>query len=178
MVTGQLGVEVLRGKTVLLLISDDEISHDELLILGQIYRDSRTRQEFDYEIVWLPMLNKISPSDDNKFERLLLQMPWYVLHDPALLEPAVARYIKEVWRYTKKAMLVALDPQGKMVSPNAIHMVWIWGNMAYPFTQKRELDLWNHEEWRLQLVVNGIDRAILNWVSTLFKCMAWYILPN
>lgn len=167
----QVGIEALLGKTVLLLISDDEISEDELLILGHMYSDSRTKQLFQYEIVWLPMLEKNVPRDEqlheNKFEQLLLRMPWYVVHDYGLLEPAVARYIREVWRYTKKAMLVALDPHGKMVSPNAAHMVWIWGNTAYPFTQKRELDLWNHEEWRLQLVVNGIDPTVLNWVSTL-----------
>lgn len=145
---------------MLLLISDDEISQDELLILGHMYRDARTKQEFEYEIVWLPMLG-----ENHKLELLFPRMPWYALHDPALVEPAVARYIKEVWHFTKKPMLVALDPQGRMVCPNAIHMVWIWGNMAYPFTNKRELDLWNHEEWRLQLVVNGIDPTILDWVT-------------
>ncbi|KAL1563077.1 protein SIEVE ELEMENT OCCLUSION B-like isoform X1 [Salvia divinorum] len=157
--TTKVGVEVLRGKTVLLLISDDEISQDELLILGHMYSDSRTKPEFEYEIVWLPMLG-----ENHKFEQLLPQIPWYGLHDPTLIEPAVARYIKEVWRFSKKPMLVALDPKGRMVCPNAIHMVWIWGNMAYPFTHKRELDLWNHEEWRLQLVVNGIDPILLDWI--------------
>ncbi|KAH6819967.1 hypothetical protein C2S53_018126 [Perilla frutescens var. hirtella] len=164
--TMKVGIEALRGKTVLLLISDADISHDELLILGQIYQDSRKRPEFHYEIVWLPLLEKmINQQDEHKFEELQLQMPWYTLHNPGLLEPAVARYIKEAWHYTKKPILVALDPQGKLVSPNAIHMVWIWGNMAYPFTQKREMDLWNHEEWRLKLVVNGIDRKILDWIE-------------
>lgn len=164
----QVGIEALRGKTVLLLISDAEISSDELIILGQIYQDSRKRQEFQYEIVWLPLLEKSTSKDEqnvNKFEHVLSRMPWYALHDPNLLEPAVARYIKEVWHFSRKPMLVALDPHGQMVSPNAIHMVWIWGNMAYPFTQKRESDLWNHHEWRVKLVVNGIDPTILKWVS-------------
>lgn len=154
----------------MLLISDTEISHDELLILGQIYNDSRKRAEFQYEIVWLPLLDKVVQQDlqqKHRFDQVQTRMPWYTLHDPALLEPAVARYIKEVWHYTKKPIIVALDPQGKLVSPNAIHMVWIWGNMAYPFTHKREMDLWNHEEWRVKLVVDGIDRDILNWASSL-----------
>lgn len=166
--TTKVGIEALRGKTVLLLISDTEISHDELLILGQIYNDSRKMPEFQYEIVWLPLLDKVAQQDlqqKHRLDQVQTRMPWYTLHDPGLLEPAVARYIKEVWHYSKKPILVALDPQGKLVSPNAIHMVWIWGNMAYPFTHKREMDLWNHEEWRVKLVVNGIDREILNWIE-------------
>lgn len=177
----QVGIEALKGKTVLLLISDAEISDDELLILGQIYRDSKKRQDyFQYEIVWLPVLlaEATSSKDEhnvNKFEHEMSRMPWYVVHDPSLLEPAVRRYVKEVWHFSRKPMLVALDPQGQMVSPNAIHMVWIWGNMAYPFTQKREMDLWNHQEWGVKLVVNGIDQTVLDWVSILKESSQLYI---
>lgn len=156
----------------MLLISDLDISHDELLVLAKFYQDSKQRLEFQYEIVWLPVLEKTIPQNEeheNKFEQLQSTMPWYTLHHPSLLQPAVARYIKEVWHYAKKPILVALDPQGKLVSPNAIHMVWIWGNSAYPFTEKQESAKWDHENWKLQLVVNGIDKTILTWVSTLYQ---------
>lgn len=133
-----MGVEALRGKTVLLLISDLEISHDEILILGQIYQESRRRPEYHYEIVWLPLVEKTTLQDEQheyRFEELQSKMPWYTLNHPRLLEPAVAEYIKRVWGFSKKPILVAIDPQGKLASSNANHMVWIWGNSAYPFTQ-------------------------------------------
>ncbi|KAJ6424000.1 hypothetical protein OIU84_024887 [Salix udensis] len=64
-----------------------------------------------------------------------------------------------------KPILVVLDPQGKLVCPNAIYMMWIWGNNAFPFTILREESLWREETWRLELLVNGIDPVILNWIK-------------
>ncbi|PIN24130.1 hypothetical protein CDL12_03151 [Handroanthus impetiginosus] len=164
----KVGVETLKGKTVLLLISDLEISPDELRRLGHIYQESRTRQEFQHEIVWIPILDKQATWDEEhayKLEHLQSMMPWYTLHNPNLLERAVTRYIKEVWHYSKKPILVTLDPQGTVVNRNAVHMVWIWGNNAYPFSTSKESALWGHENWRLQLLVNGIDQSIINWIS-------------
>ncbi|KAL8547563.1 hypothetical protein ACS0TY_007041 [Phlomoides rotata] len=166
--TIKVGVEALRGKTVLLLISDVEMSHDEILILSQIYQESRRRPEYRYEIVWLPLVEKTvlhKEQQEHRLEELRSKMPWYTLLHPRLLEPAVVEYIKRVWRFSKKPIVVAIDPQGKLASPNANYMMWIWGNSAYPFTQKQELALWDHEEWRLMLVVNGIDKTILNWIN-------------
>jgi len=60
-----------------------------------------------------------------------------------------------------------LDPQGKVVCPNALHMMWIWGSSAFPFTSLREESLWKDETWRLELLVDGIDPVILNWVNSL-----------
>jgi hypothetical protein len=72
-----------------------------------------------------------------------------------------------VWHFRNKPILVVLDPQGKVVSPNALHMMWIWGSNAFPFTSLREESLWREETWRLELLVDGIDPVILNWVSSL-----------
>ena len=61
---------------MLLLISDLDISQEEISILEQIYNDSRlhpTRQDSQYEIVWLPILDPAVPFTDNmlqKFETL------------------------------------------------------------------------------------------------------------
>lgn len=179
--TNRVGVEALKENTVLLLVSDLDISHDELRILGHIYQQSKTRAEFQYEIVWLPVVDKmIQPNEEHglKFEQLQSTMPWYTLHHPSLLERAVAKYIKEVWHFSKKPILLALDPQGQVVSPNALHMVWIWGNLAYPFSSRKELALWEHEKWRLELVVNGIDQSILTWVSILVYTISSINYPS
>ncbi|XVE84073.1 hypothetical protein DITRI_Ditri16bG0139700 [Diplodiscus trichospermus] len=167
----QVGLDVLRRKNVLLLISRLEFSSDELAILEQIYNESRihaTRLESQYEVVWIPIVDhSLVPLTDEvrtKFETLRSTMPWYSVQYPLLIQKPVIRFIKEVWHFRTKPILVVLDPQGKVVSPNAIHMMWIWGSNAFPFTSLREEALWREETWRLELVVDGIDPMILNWI--------------
>ncbi|XP_047342635.1 protein SIEVE ELEMENT OCCLUSION B-like [Impatiens glandulifera] len=162
-------IEVLRKKTVLLLISDLDICEEEMMILGHIYQQSKQRPELlQYEIVWLPIVNRKNPWTDanqNKFIYLQEKMFWYTVHHPSILDPAVIRYIKEVWHFSKKPILVTLDLHGKVVSPDALHMVWIWGNAAYPFSLAREKQLWEEETWTLELLVDSIDPAINEWIA-------------
>ncbi|XP_057787942.1 protein SIEVE ELEMENT OCCLUSION B-like [Salvia miltiorrhiza] len=163
--TTKVGVDVLKGKTVLLLISDLEISYDEIFILTQIYQASRKDTNLQYEIVWLPIAENVDEEFDKKFFDLKKKMPWYTVEHPSLLEAAVTRYVKEEWHYSRKPILVALDPQGKVSSPNAYHMLWTWGNAAYPFTVSRDLELWSSQEWSLKLLVNDIDLTISKWMK-------------
>ncbi|KAA8529235.1 hypothetical protein F0562_033966 [Nyssa sinensis] len=166
----RVNLDVLRRKNVLLLISGLNISHEELSILEQIYNESRihaTRLDTLYEIIWIPMVDRsvewIDPMQ-KQFESLQSTMPWYSLYHPTLINQVVIRFIKEVWHFRNKPILVVLDPQGRVVSPNAIHMMWIWGSNAFPFTSLREDNLWKEETWRLELLVDGIDQTILNWI--------------
>ncbi|KAM7266976.1 hypothetical protein ACFE04_009142 [Oxalis oulophora] len=166
----RVNLEVLRRKNVLLLISGLDFSHDELAILEQIYNESRmhaTRLESQYEIVWIPIVDRSVPWTEpmqKQFESLQVSMPWYSVHHPTIIEKPVVRFIKEVWHLRNKPILVVLDPQGRLVCPNAIHMMWIWGSNAFPFTSLREEALWKEETWRLELLVDGIDPTILNWI--------------
>ncbi|CAK7328182.1 unnamed protein product [Dovyalis caffra] len=164
-------LEVLRRKNVLLLISGLDISSDELSILEQIYNESRhhgTRMDSQYEMVWIPIVDRsiqwTEPMKE-KFESLQTSMPWFTVYHPSLIEKAVIRFIKEVWHFRNKPILVVLDPQGRVVSPNALHMMWIWGSNAFPFTSLREESLWREETWRLELLIDGIDPVILNWIK-------------
>ncbi|KAJ6321440.1 hypothetical protein OIU77_011503 [Salix suchowensis] len=163
------GLDLLRTKTVLLLISELELSRDELTQLKQIYSEAREqpgRPESQYEIVWLPVVDRSTPWNERKkkqFETLQSMMPWYSVHRPSLLDVSVIRYIKETWHFNKKALIVVLDPQGKVVNPNAIHMVWIWRSLAFPFTSSREEALWNEETWKMKLLVDSIDSLIPSW---------------
>lgn len=155
---------------MLLLISELNISHDELSILDQLYNESRAqgmRVESQFEVVWIPIVDhsiKWNDSMQSQFEYLLSIMPWHIVHHPTSISKAVTRFIREVWQFRNKPILVVLDPQGKVVSPNAIHMMWIWGSLAFPFTSLKEEVLWREETWRLELLVDGIDPAVLNWV--------------
>lgn len=163
---------MLRRKYVLLLISDLDILQEELSVLEHIYHETRqqpTRQDSPYEIIWLPTLDPAilwTESRQKQFETLQANMPWYTLHHPSLIDRVVIKFIKEMWNFRKKHILVVLDSQGKVASPNALHMMWIWGSAAFPFTTLREENLWEEESWRLELLVNGIDPVIQNWVSS------------
>ncbi|KAH7670650.1 Sieve element occlusion C-terminal protein [Dioscorea alata] len=165
----RVSVEVLRRKIVMLFITDLDISHEELFVLIQLYNDTHQgKVERHYEIVWLPVIDRHVPwlqSREESFNRLASSMPWYSLVHPSLLDKAVVKYIRDVWHFDKKPLLVVLDPQGKLVCPNALHMMWIWGSLAFPFTSNREEALWKQEIWRLELLVDEIDPAILQWVS-------------
>ncbi|XXG49464.1 hypothetical protein AAC387_Pa02g3643 [Persea americana] len=164
----RVSVDVLRRKIVILFISDLDVSHEELMVLVQIYNDTHHgKLERNYEVVWLPVIDKsikwTDPMED-MFLRLSSSMPWYSLHHPSLLEPAVIRYTREVWHFQKKPLLVVLDAQGRVVCPNAFHMMWIWGSLAFPFTSLREESLWKEETWRLEFLVDEIDPNILQWI--------------
>ncbi|KAG6716117.1 hypothetical protein I3842_04G031100 [Carya illinoinensis] len=165
----RVNIDVLRRKNVLLLISSLNISQDELSILEQIYSESRVVQlESQYELVWIPLVDRSLPWTDpmqKHFESLQSSMPWYTVYHPNLIGKAVVRFIKEKWHFRNKPILVVLDPQGRVVSPNAIHMMWIWGSNAFPFTSAREEALWRDETWRLELLTDGIDPTILNWIK-------------
>ncbi|KAF8037641.1 hypothetical protein BT93_B0495 [Corymbia citriodora subsp. variegata] len=167
----RVNLEVLRRKNVLLLISGLDISQDELAILEQSHSDSKihmTRHDIHpYEMVWIPMVDRSVEWTDpmqKQFEALQSTMPWYTVYHPSLIDKAVIRFIKEKWHFRNKPILVVLDPQGKVVSPNAIHMMWIWGSSAFPFTTMKEEALWKDETWKLDLLVDGMDPTILNWI--------------
>lgn len=163
---------------MLLLISDLDISQEEILVLDNLYKDAPTR-DTHYELVWIPVVDKAVWNDMNKqkFEYLQSLMVWYSVCDPFIIEPSAIKYIKEVWNFSKTAILVALDPQGKLSSPNAVHMIWIWGNLAFPFTSEKEESLWKQEIWSLELLVDGIDPTVLEWVTT-FSVSLHYHFTN
>ncbi|XP_021807647.1 protein SIEVE ELEMENT OCCLUSION B-like [Prunus avium] len=159
-------LEVLRRRHVLLLITDLSLSNEEIQILEHIYKEQQNRAEVEYEIVWLPVVD-VTTWDEKRFrfEELKSKMQWYVVHDPLIIEPPVIKFIRNDWHFDKKMIIVSLDPQGRVSSLNAVHMLWVWGNLAFPFTDEKEQALWNAESWRLQLVADGIDSNILDWID-------------
>lgn len=165
----RVSIEVLRKKNVLLFITDLEIPHEELSILLQMYSEARQhpmRPESQYEVVWLPVVDRSTPWDpENLFVSLQSVMPWHSVIHPLQIDPAVIKYTKEVWHFNKKPLLVVLDPQGKVANLNAIHMMWIWGSLAFPFTSAREESLWREETWRIELLADSIDQMINTWVN-------------
>ncbi|KAL8160121.1 hypothetical protein V2J09_001658 [Rumex salicifolius] len=165
-------LDVLRRKNVLLLISDLSISSDELSILEQIYNDSKIHA---YDILWLPIVDQTmewTEAMQVQFERLQGSMPWYSVHHPSKITKSFIKFARLDWNFRSKPVLVVLDPRGKVLCPNAIHMMWIWGSNAFPFTTEREGMLWNEELWRLELLIDGIDQTILDWFTREARAVA------
>ncbi|GAY36170.1 hypothetical protein CUMW_279370 [Citrus unshiu] len=164
----RVNIDVLRRKHVLLLISSLDLSDEEIFVLDHMYRGHKAREEFDYAIVWLPIVDRSTASDEGyrqKFEQLQAMMPWYTVQHPTIIEPAVVKYVKEVWKFSKKTILVPVDPQGRILNQNAFHMLWIWGNLAFPFSAEKEAALWKAESWRLELLIDDIDTTVLEWMK-------------
>ncbi|KAH9776517.1 protein SIEVE ELEMENT OCCLUSION B [Citrus sinensis] len=164
----RVNIDVLRRKHVLLLISSLDLSAEEILVLDQLYTGHKAQGEFDYAIVWLPILDRSTAWDEGyrqKFEQLQAMMPWYTVQHPTIIEPAVVKYVKEVWKFSKKTILVPVDPQGRILNQNAFHMLWIWGNLAFPFSAEKEAALWKAESWRLELLIDDIDSTVLEWMK-------------
>lgn len=173
----QVNIEVLRRKHVILLISGLDIHQDEIIILSHYQAELadplvRQGQEKHYEMVWLPIVDNVakdqySPEENRRdFERLQAMMIWYTVLDPFAIEPAVIEFVKNIWHFEKRPIAVSLDPQGRVASENALPMMWIWGNLPFPFSKEREEALWKsaYATWRLELLVDSIDPRIINWV--------------
>lgn len=126
-----------------------------------------TRTESQYEVVWVPIVDFWSEEKYRLFENLRDQMDWHSVHHPSVVSPVVVRFIKEKWNFTKKPMLVVLDTQGKIVHKNAIHMMCIWGSLAYPFTTNKEKLLWEESSWSLDLIVDNLEPSMGIWVRFL-----------
>ncbi|KAA3457624.1 protein SIEVE ELEMENT OCCLUSION B-like [Gossypium australe] len=162
----EVSINVLRGKYVLLLISDLDISQEEIRVLEVVYKE-RVSSGRNYEIIWLPIVDRTTWNDgyQTKFSTLQSIMSWYTVSDRVAIEPAVIKYIRKEWGFGKKPIAVTLNPQGKVLCPNALNMMRIWGNSAFPFSSKKEGSLWKDEPWTLDLLLARLEPNLPTWES-------------
>ncbi|KAI4299757.1 hypothetical protein L6164_033186 [Bauhinia variegata] len=157
-----------RRKHVLLLISDlNNISEEEIKVLDNLYKEQAMQSDEKlYEMVWIPVVEKRSRSylNERKFGELKSIMPWHSVRY-SLIDPARIIQIKEKLNFTGKPVLLVRDPQGRVTSTNVIHLMWIWGNLAFPFTREREEDLWSNQIWSLRTIIDPIDATTMEWIS-------------
>ncbi|KAK1440910.1 hypothetical protein QVD17_06743 [Tagetes erecta] len=148
------------------------MSFEEVFVLEQIYTETRSHdrlwKDSLYEVVWIPIVDPHIMNTDvmnTRFEEMRNIMPWYSVYNLSNADTVVQRSIRDRWHFRNKPILVVLDPQGREVKLNALHMMWIWGGLAFPFTTAREEALWREETWRLDLLVNGMDpRDDIYWI--------------
>ncbi|KAL3719493.1 hypothetical protein ACJRO7_004457 [Eucalyptus globulus] len=111
-------VESLWRKNVLLLISDLKLTSHDLSILVKIYNE-RKFHEKRYKIVWVPIIEQDGEEVIEQFQNLQLQMPWYSVHSPKLINRVAIRIIKEKWHFRQDTMVTVLDPLGRVSNQNA-----------------------------------------------------------
>lgn len=162
-------VGLMRRKHLLLLISDLDVSHEVIELLKQLLNDSREKPDglIQFEVIWMPVVDMYSrPNWSVAFEKLRETMPWLAIHPTVMIQQHVINYIKEELHFTRKPIVVTVDPQGRVTCKNALHMLWIWGNKAFPFSDDKEAALWKTQTWNLDLLVPGpTDADLGHWVG-------------
>ncbi|KAL0399864.1 UNVERIFIED_CONTAM: protein SIEVE ELEMENT OCCLUSION A [Sesamum radiatum] len=140
-----------------------------LSIISEMYLATGKKPE-NYEILWVPMLERSSATIPEKettmFNDLRNKMKWLSFGDLSLLDPAILEYIKVEWQFKRRSMIKVLDKKGRLVkNHDAMHMFFIWGTSADPFTVKRESELWANETWGVELLLNYIIPSAVDWVK-------------
>ncbi|KAL2547095.1 hypothetical protein Fot_16328 [Forsythia ovata] len=160
----------LKNKVVILLISKPELLPiDKLLFLVQQTYDHPQHKEIEenYDILWVPIpsANEWSLDEKRIFEFFSCSLPWFSIRQPWTLKSAVVNFIKQEWNFKEEPVMVVLDVNGMVTNSNAMDMVWIWGAKAFPFSTSREKELWEPENWSLELMINGISPLLTTGVE-------------
>ncbi|XP_061992457.1 protein SIEVE ELEMENT OCCLUSION B-like [Rosa rugosa] len=167
----RVSIGLLKGKVVILFLTDLNILHEnEYMIVQHMYVEKRhepMKPESQYEVVWVPIVDTWTEDKYERFERIRNCMEWYSVYLPSVVSPTVIRYIRkeDKWNFVKKPLLVVMDPQGKIVHTNAVHMMCVFGSIAFPFNKNREDVLWEEETWRIKLVADSIDENLISWIT-------------
>ncbi|KAK3417414.1 hypothetical protein EUGRSUZ_H03162 [Eucalyptus grandis] len=145
-------VEKLKDKRVMLLISDSNLSNDDLATLTSIYNVSAFKSN-NYEIMWVPIMEARDEVMEKQFLDMRSRMQWYSCN--SMVSRKAAKFIRDKWQFSQQTKVVVLNEQGKVVNMDAISMISLWGWDAYPFTEAKGKELWKSPEinW-FKLVVN------------------------
>ncbi|XP_030543444.2 protein SIEVE ELEMENT OCCLUSION B-like [Rhodamnia argentea] len=155
-------VEELKNKSVMLLISDLNLSNDDLATLSSIYNASTFK---NYEIIWVPVPEAYNETMQKQFLDMRSRMQWYTC--TSMVSMAAAKFIQEKWQFRQQTKVVLLNQKGKVVNMDAMTMIRLWGWKAFPFTEKKDYELWNTQgiNW-LELVVN---KTICPYIEQCFE---------
>ncbi|KAF8016422.1 hypothetical protein BT93_H1819 [Corymbia citriodora subsp. variegata] len=148
----QVKVEELKNKSVMLLISDLNLSNDDLATLTSIYNASTFKSE-NYEIMWVPIVEEHVEAMEKQFLDMRSRMQWYTC--TSMVCKTAAQFIRDKWQFRQQTKVVVLNEKGNVVNTDAMTMIRLWGWKAYPFTESKGKDLWKTQgiNW-LELVVN------------------------
>lgn len=143
--TENIGVDQLHGKRVLLFISIMDKHHvmdaEQLFYsLTEIYLKAKSND--DMEILSIPIPAEVrgeEPRQDDldEFESTLRKVPWPVLRNPWSLKTEVYYFFEREWSELNPAILVVVEPNGRISNENALPLVKKWGAEVYPFSEEK-----------------------------------------
>ncbi|CAM8985105.1 unnamed protein product [Rhodiola kirilowii] len=161
-------ISQLKGKHVMLLVSDDDSSMDEIRILDEIYRKitSQRGMKEKFSILWIPLYSGIGKERAAQhFQTQIRNMNWYAVPHPSMVSKEATEFIKKKWQFQSKSnILVMLDPQGTVLNINAFHMICVWGGLGFPFTRSRERALWKTVTFNMLFILDAILPATFEWI--------------
>ena len=154
--------ESLSGKYVILIISGVDISVDDLTAIHQVYSELKAR-DANYEIIWIPIIPEPYQEEDRKrYEYLRSTMKWHSVEFTTKISGM--RYIEEKWQLREDPLVVVLNPQSKVEFMNAIHLIRVWENEAFPFTLDRTQALLRRNWPESTLIKFTHQPRLQNWV--------------
>uniref|UniRef100_A0A7N0RAT7 Sieve element occlusion C-terminal domain-containing protein n=1 Tax=Kalanchoe fedtschenkoi TaxID=63787 RepID=A0A7N0RAT7_KALFE len=163
----------LRHETLLLIISGLDISSYEILFLKNTYAKLKTSVEQKCEFIWVPIHDgPWTTSLEERYTKVTQMMPWYTVEHPTSITEETKKFVRDVWKFYRKPIIVVLDEFGRVKYPNAIHLMYTWGAKAFPFTRVRERALWTTEATRLGSLVLSFDPDL----SSMLEAHKWVIL--
>ncbi|XP_030456796.1 protein SIEVE ELEMENT OCCLUSION B-like [Syzygium oleosum] len=147
-------VEKFKDKIVMLLISDLNLSDEDRDTLTGIYSES-TFQSSNYKIMWVPIVEEHNEAMQKKFLDKRSEMRWYTSN--SIVSKPAAKFIQKKWQFRQQTKVVVLNQQGKVVNMDAMAMIRLWGQKAFPFTESKGRELWNRQgiNW-FKLAVNNM----------------------
>ncbi|XP_054794691.1 protein SIEVE ELEMENT OCCLUSION B-like [Prosopis cineraria] len=158
-----VSIDVLKKKNVYLFVSTLDITEEELSVVLKIHESIKTKNQTEqYKIVWVPIVEEWTEQLRKKFELLKTKMPFFVVEHFGSV--AGFKYIKEEWQFKKKPMVVTMNHQGKILHPNAFHLVQAWGFKAFPFTKTQEEEIHTSRQW-VAPIVSQIHPSISTWIK-------------
>ncbi|XP_037496065.1 protein SIEVE ELEMENT OCCLUSION B [Jatropha curcas] len=152
----EVKIEVLKDTKVLLLISGLDIWQVEIKALAKLYEHFKAMHNIQYQLVWIPVVE--GNLDEQKLLSLQSLMPWFTVRHPSLIKPEVIRYIKEVWKFSKHAILVPFDQKGHAESVHTLDLVWVKGHLPglLPSSPGTEISPWEEKQLTLDILIHDI----------------------
>ncbi|KAI9123222.1 hypothetical protein K1719_006111 [Acacia pycnantha] len=156
-----VSIDVLEKKNVYLFVSTLDMTDEERLVLLKIREAIETKNQTEqYTILWVPIVEEWTDQLSKSFENLKAEMPFFVVEHFGSV--AGFKYMKEEWQFEKKAMVVTMNHQGKILHHNAFHLIHSWGIKAFPFTKTKEDEIHSSRQW-IAPIVSQIHPKIGAW---------------
>ncbi|KAL8160093.1 hypothetical protein V2J09_001630 [Rumex salicifolius] len=171
-------LDVLQGKTVLLLLTDQSHNLPELDMLESIY-EALTRK--NCVIVWVQVIERSSSTATATATTITWsssstgkQRPWYCVSNSLTISQEAIMFFKQDLNFNGRPTLVCMDSTRQYFSSmNVLHMLRIWKEEAFPFTKSKAEELWKKNIYLTLdlLVANMAIEGFKIATNTAYECV-------